>query len=116
VLLKCAPGSHLLVPDHSKRLLHLYIMPGVNQVYQLTLADSSTVSQVQIEAKTKQIAAFAETAQQEISELANKVRSFLRVRFSCLPPFSSTACHWKLNNVTDSIVLFSERNFLPINW
>ena len=63
-----------------------YIMPGVNRVGQLSLTDSSTVSQVQVEAKTKQIAAFAETAQQKINELANKVRSFLRVRFSSLPP------------------------------
>jgi hypothetical protein len=85
-----------------------YIMPGVNQVDQLSLTDSSTVSQVQIEAKTKQIAAFAETAQQKINELANKVRVW--------PPFSSAACHWKLNNVTDSIVLFSASSFLPINW
>ncbi len=55
-----------------------FIMPGVNQVDQLSLTDSSSVSQRQISAKIKQISEFAEMSQGKISELANKRKKGLQ--------------------------------------
>src|SRR5947209_19453628 len=92
-----------------------YIVPGVNQVDQLTLTDSESVSKIQTEAKTKQIAAFVERRSRKPTGWQIRFVRSLHVRFSYLPPISSTVCHWKLNNVTDSIGLFSASSFLPSN-
>lgn len=52
-----------------------HIIPGVNQVDRLSLTDEegAEVSKARIQAKTKQIADFAEDAQKKINELADKV-------------------------------------------